>query len=161
MIKKIYLDMDGVLCDFNKRFIEVNSIHPSKVKGTFVETEYWSKFVKEGHFSTLDWNPGGIELWNYISSFNIPIEILSSSGGYKFHGLIRDQKEVWLRLRDINIPANIVPSKKHKKTYANPSHVLIDDVEKNIVEFVEAGGKAIHHKTFEETKHELEKFLKG
>lgn len=161
MIRKIYLDMDGVLSDFSKRFIEVNTIDPEEVRGTFTESEAWDKFVNDGHFATLEWFPGGIQLWDYLKPNLLvrDIEILSSSGGHRFYETIAKDKTEWLRKNNIHIPVNVVPGKRFKRDFAHPSHLLIDDTERNVVEFIEAGGEAILHRTFEETLVELKRFL--
>ncbi len=159
MITKIYLDMDGVLSDFNKRFVEIHAIDPEQVRGTFTESHQWDTFVEGGHFETLDWFPGGIELWNHLSCLHIPVEILSSSGGHRFFNKITEQKTNWLRARDIHIPAIIVPGKKHKKKYADSTHLLIDDTPVNVTDFINAGGKGILHRSFEDTLTQLENLL--
>lgn len=159
MIDKIYLDMDGVLCDFDKRFVEVHSIDPNSVRGTFTESAAWQQFVGEGHFATLDWFPGGLQLWKYVSSLGVPLEILSSSGGHKFYETIAEHKTTWLRDNGINIPVNIVPGKRYKRDFADSAHILIDDTERNVVEFVEAGGIALLHKDVKTTIKNLELFF--
>lgn len=160
MISKIYLDMDGVLCDFNKRFVEVHSIDPDSIRGTFTETPEWEQFVNENHFATLDWFPGGKELWGYVSSLGVRLEILSSSGGHRFYDMIAEQKKTWLRNNGINIPVKIVPGKRYKKDFAYSTHILIDDTERNVVEFIEAGGLAFLHKDVRTTIKNLGLFFR-
>lgn len=145
-MEKIYLDMDGVISDFDKRFFELFGHSANEVKGTFTKSDLWEKFVNGGNFETLDWFPGGERLLEYLREFDVPIEILSSSGGAEYYDLIAEQKTNWLRNNNILFPVNIVPGKRYKKDYANSSHILIDDTERNIVEFIECGGFAIHHR---------------
>jgi len=82
----------------------------------------------------------------YIVSLDIPIEILSSSGGQKHHDEVKRQKEVWLKKHNIDFKANIVPGRKLKSNYAKPDIILIDDTEDVIDGFNEAGGIGILHK---------------
>ena len=159
MIDKIYLDMDGVLCDFNKRFVEVNAINPEEVRGTFTNSREWEQFVYEEHFATLDWFPGGTELWKYVSSLGVPLEILSSSGGHRYYDMIVAQKTTWLQENGIDIPVNIVPGKRYKRDFARSTHILIDDTDRNVVEFIEAGGIALLHKESTTTIKNLELFI--
>jgi hypothetical protein len=156
---KIYLDMDGVLSDFEKRFVELFGRSASSIGGTFTESAEWERFVTHGHFETLDWFPGGKELLQFLGRYDVPIEILSSSGGHKYHKEISEQKTIWLKNNDIHYPVNIVPGKKYKKDYADVKHILIDDTERNVVEFIESGGLAFLHKTPETTISNLEKLL--
>jgi len=159
IIDKIYLDMDGVLCDFEKRFVEVHSIAPDSIGRTFTESPEWEQFVSWQHFETLDWFPGGMELWQYVSSLGVPLEILSSSGGHKFYETITEQKTTWLRDNGIDIPINIVPGKRYKRDFARSTHILIDDTDRNVVEFIEAGGIALLHKESTTTIKNLELFF--
>jgi hypothetical protein len=159
MFDKIYLDMDGVLCDFHKRFVEVHSIEPDSIRGTFTESPEWEQFVNEEHFATLDWFPGGKQLWKYVSTLGVPLEILSSSGGDRFYDMIAEQKKTWLRNNGIDIPVNIVPGKRYKRDFAHESRILIDDTERNIVEFIDAGGLAFLHNNVDRTIKNLELFF--
>lgn len=158
-MRKLYLDMDGVLCDFDKRFRELFGHPPEEVKGTFTKSSHWKEFVEGEHFATLDWFPGAKDLLEYIHGFDIQVEILSSSGGEEFYTEIADQKTRWLRSNNLHYPVNIVPGKRYKRDFAHPQHVLVDDTDRNIVEFIEAGGFAILHLKPEDTISVLEYIL--
>ena len=47
--------------------------------------------------------------------------------------------------------------RSHKKNYASPNTILIDDYEKNTKEFTASGGKGIQFKTASQTIAELKK----
>ena len=97
MIEKIYLDMDGVLCDFEKRYTELYNEAPNSSRDKKNWSKNWTDFVMTKQFETLDIFPGAIELLRYVRRTELPIEILTSSGGVKYHDLVAKQKDIWLK----------------------------------------------------------------
>jgi hypothetical protein len=59
MIKKIYLDMDGVLCNFERRYLELYDELPGSMRDRKDFNVNWDHFVQSEQFKTLDWWPGG------------------------------------------------------------------------------------------------------
>ena len=151
--------MDGVLCDFEKKYFELFDESPSNTRSRKNFTPNWKIFVGGSNFSKLDWYPGGKELLSFIRTYPIEVEILSSSGGERFHEEVTAQKMKWLRDHGIEYKANIVPGRKHKKEYATSETILIDDTPDVIEGFTEAGGHGILHKDVEETKVKLRELL--
>ena len=98
MIEKIYLDMDGVLSDFEGAFAKEYGQETLKNRDKKIWTNEWPDFIlnKRG-FETLDWWPGGKELIRFIKSIpNIEGEMLTSSGGVTYHEQVKQQKLTWL-----------------------------------------------------------------
>jgi FMN phosphatase YigB (HAD superfamily) len=159
MIRKIYLDMDGVLSDFERRYREVFGTDPALVRAHKEFSENWKQFVEEHHFNCLDYYEGALELLEYLADKDVEIEILSSSGGERYHNIVEQDKILWLRERGIPYYPNIVSGRSKKKNFAEADTLLIDDHADNIRQFVEAGGQGIYHKDIRETIAELERLL--
>lgn len=152
--------MDGVLCDFEKRFTELYGKDALGARDRKNFTTNWPNFIMDGNFESLEWFPGGKELLDFIQNeTDWEVEILSSSGGEKFHSEVAAQKVVWLCDKGIPYKANIVPGRKHKTAYATPETILIDDTEDIIVNFNAAGGLGILHKDINETLAKLRTLL--
>jgi hypothetical protein len=159
-VTKLYLDMDGVLCNFEKRFTELYGKDALGARDRKNFTTNWPNFIMNGNFENLEWFPGGKELLHFIQyATDWEVEILSSSGGEKFHSEVAAQKVVWLCNKGIPYKANIVPGRKHKTAYATPETILIDDTEDIIVNFNAAGGVGILHKDINETLAKLRTLL--
>ena len=160
MIKKIYLDMDGVLCDFERKFGELYGEEALKNRDRKLWTEDWPDFIQTNQFEELAKFPGADDLLLFIRKHpEIQVEILTSSGGQKYHDQVKEQKIVWLKKNSIAYKPNVVPGRKHKKEYAQPDTVLIDDTEDVIENFNRAGGIGILHRDAKETIKRLESLL--
>ena len=150
--------MDGVLCDFLKRFVELYRVQPerdyqSKTKAKEEYRNRFKEFISNGHFATLDkmhdFDTGVAFLSNIEDDYTL--KLLSSTAHLDNYDAVSSQKEHWLSEYGISYPAIFVAGKKLKQQYATPDSLLIDDTLSNIEEWREKGGHAIHHKTWVET----------
>jgi len=147
MIEKIYLDMDGVLCNFERRYFELYKELPGSMRDRKDFNVHWDNFILTNQFETLDWYPGGKELVSFCLEQDIPVELLTSSGGQKHHEEVERQKNVWLKHNGLgSLTANVVAGRKRKADYATPNTILIDDTPDVIQSFNAAGGIGILHK---------------
>jgi phosphoglycolate phosphatase-like HAD superfamily hydrolase len=160
-IDKIYLDMDGVICDFDKRYEELYGYNPHKVKDKNRWKENFDDFIKTRQFATLDLMPGAMTLLHGLAMSGVPVEILSSSAREDVAKEISEQKEEWLKKYHIDFPRNFPPGKRYKYKYAAPSYLIIDDTLSVIEDWKEAGGPAIHFKNVKDTMAMLKFYLLG
>ncbi len=157
-MKIIFVDMDGVITDFSRRFSELFDVPPedetinvSNSKKKVERRNQWNAFVDGEHFSKLDWFPGGEDLVKYLDSINIQKCILSSSGGFDRNRDVARQKYQWLESHNILWPVVVVPGRKYKAGFASGEAFIIDDMSDVIKSFCANGGNGIIHKDANET----------
>lgn len=157
----LYVDMDGVLCDFLKSASEVTPFN-LKSSEDFAEVwqESWELIAKEGSsfWATLPWTKDGKELWNFISEYKP--NILSAhpkNEANKYHAINGKNRWVGRNLSNFN-KIHIVLGIE-KQDYAHENAVLIDDYERNILQFRRQGGIGIHHTSTESTITQLKVLL--
>lgn len=148
-ITKIYLDLDGVICDFHKRYTELFGTLPERDDQTKMFHKNFDTFIEVRSFATLDMMPGAItlirSLENLYDEYGIVTEILSSTASEKRHEAIKAQKEEWLKIHGILFKQNFVPGKSLKYKFAEPTTLIIDDTVSVIDDWRRNGGHAIWH----------------
>lgn len=147
---KIYCDMDGVLTDFDHQFESLSGVDPSTYIEMYGKKRFWNLIDTGGEefWSEMSWTSGGRELWNFLEPYG-PVLLSTPSMNPKS----RTGKKKWVEL-------NLDPSPKlilsHKKElHATPLSILIDDMDKNLIKWEQAGGipiKCIKGKTGEVIK---------
>ena len=141
----IYLDMDGVIANFEKRYAELFGVLDEKDRKKTFSTNFKS-FISGNNFATLELMPGAMDLVNFLRKAPVPTHILSSAASPETYDAISKQKLVWLQTYGITFTPVFVPGKKHKKEYAKPDALIIDDTISVIDDWRAAGGHAIWHK---------------
>lgn len=157
-INCIYLDMDGVICDFEKRYKELFNIFPAEARNNREFDKFFDEFIAGNNFATLEMMPDAMQLIVALRNALPPTQILSSTASQKRYDSISKQKTEWLEKHDIDFQRNFVPGKQHKKKYARKDTLIIDDTESVINEWRAAGGLAIFHRNIPDTLAQL-KFL--
>ena len=159
----LYCDMDGVLCDFERRFEQFTGLSPqeylsqkeielgSKNKAT---EQFWDVIdnqVGVRYWVGIPWMPEGEKLWNHIKKYK-PTLLSSPSRGETS----RLGKRLWVRN---NLPGTklILARASDKKNYSGPNKILIDDREDNIQQWKSKNGIGILFKSTDQVINELSK----
>ena len=148
----IYCDMDGVLCDFDKRFMEFsNGIPPSRYESEFGKKAFWKLISGQGvkFWVDIPWMSDGKQLWKYIKPYNP--SLLSAPSMEESSRL---GKRLWV---DNEIPGTklILRSAEQKQEFAKPNAILIDDRLSNIEQWRAKGGIGILHTSVNQTIEQL------
>ena len=153
---KIYLDLDGVLADFDKQYTKLFGDWPEDVDKRHKHFyKHWDEFASGDNFEKLELLPDATILLKAVDTLKVPVEILSSSSGGKYHEDVTKQKLIWLKKHNINYKANIVKSGEDKAKFAAPWNILIDDTPLVVEAYRKAGGTAILHKNAHDTIKKL------
>lgn len=138
-IDTIYLDMDGVICDFCGACADIDAIEHYKVD--------WEKVHAAGidFWANMKWTNEGERFYKWLEKFcdeeGIDLCILSQ---VNYNDGVNGKIE-WL-MANTKVPNKniyIVKNGKAKAKFANSSSLLIDDFGKNIEAFVLAGGVGV------------------
>ena len=154
---KIYCDLDGVLCNFNKRFENLIGLSPDVYLTKYNIRAFWKEIEKQGveYWSNMEWMPDGKELFNYLKSNYDELEILTGfpwglAGQYAHKG-----KNIWCERELGSFIVNHKSGSKKWELCKNDSDILIDDTQKVIDKWINNGkGVGILHK---DTKSTIEK----
>ena len=144
---KLYCDMDGVLTDFDKSYLELTGVD---IKNEFHDSpNFWDPINKAGvkFWSDMEWKGDGKRLWNYIEKHNPK---LLSAPSRQVESRIGKLKWVERELPGVEL---ILKYAKDKKDLSDKNSILIDDRLSNIEGWRERGGIGIHHIN---TKHTID-----
>jgi hypothetical protein len=156
---QIYCDMDGVLTDFETRFVTLlqqegpkyyskatiaqvtRPKHFEKLEG---QEEFW-KFIDQyiglEFWSEMPWMPNGRQLWDFIQPYGPKLLTSPSRDDSSRLG-----KKLWVKDHLIPAPQVIFRFGDAKSDFANENSILIDDKPSNLAAFASKGGISIECK---------------
>ena len=158
---KIYVDMDGVVADFDQRFIDLSGMLPREFEAKYGKNAFW-EFIDEGDNKLKFWvgipqMSDAQQLIDFVSKYDYEMLTAPSLKKQSLMG-----KGLWM----INqTKKGLFPSKpkvnyksaKNKKDFAAPNHILIDDKASTIDSWNAAGGIGILHTSASNTISQLKK----
>ena len=158
-IRQIFLDQDGVLADFESGLTKALGYKVNLKDKKDVYDQEKRKLTAQRLFRNLKPLPDAWKLVDYCMNSGIHTEILTAAGTVNRTLVIKDKID-WIR-RYINPYWIIIPTFKgsQKAAFAHKKAVLIDDRQRNIDAWVEAGGIGILHKTADDTIEQLDEII--
>ena len=155
-VKQIFLDQDGVLADFESGLTKAVGYKVDVTSPIDVYDIEKRKLTAQRLFRNLDPLPDAWKLVDYCMNSGIHTEILTAAGTVNRTLVIKDKID-WIR-RYVHPHWIVIPtfSGTQKAAFAHKNAVLVDDRQRNIDYWVEAGGIGILHKTADETIKQLD-----
>ncbi len=159
---KVYLDMDGVLADFDQRFKDISGMEPREFENKYGRKAFWNLIDEENKIKFWVGIPvmgGASALVNAVKDYDY--ELLTSPSAKKQSYL---GKILWVK----NHTGSVFPSKprinfkrakeKHEvKPQLSQTDILIDDREDTIGRWNAAGGTGIVYKSIGQVLNDLKK----
>jgi FMN phosphatase YigB (HAD superfamily) len=156
---QIYCDMDGVLTDFEKRFVTLlqqegpkyyskatiaqvtRPKHFDKLEGTEEFWKFIDQYIGMEFWSEMEWMPNGRELWNFIQPYGPKLLTSPSEDNTSRLG-----KRLWVKENLVPAPEVLFRFGDAKSDFANENAILIDDKPSNLAAFASKGGIALEVK---------------
>lgn len=139
----IYCDMDGVLVDFEKGFMNFSKgIHPDSLP----RNQFWALFYsltkgrEKEYWAELPWMQDGQELWQFIKRYKP--EILTAPPSKNAEA----GKIEWCKDNLGSVKVNFKQA-RDKHHFARKNAILIDDKETTIDKWNTEGGIGIYHES--------------
>ena len=175
----IFVDMDGVIADFDAAFQKATegrtdippagNLGPSEYEDAHGKDAFWNAVEGDGEefWSEMPWTSDGQQLWSYVEQFDPTILSAPSRDKTCVTGKVK-----WLK-QNVNLPNyNLLMSSKNgwngekiilfKNKYefvTSPNDILIDDTPKKIKAWDAAGGTGILHTSTADTIQKLQAIM--
>lgn len=162
-VEKIYLDMDGVLADFERGVKEICGLTPpsqnAKHRKPGEDDAMWEAIKACSHFyDYLELMPGAKAMFDALyEKYGDKCEILTGIPKPRREIVnAAADKKIWVkRLLSEDVVVNIVFREEKPKYCHGEGCVLIDDMERNIRDWKALGGTGIVNVSADETMEQL------
>lgn len=147
----LYLDMDGVMADFDGAFPKVFGLDHRNM----ADAEMWRHI--NGHpsfFRDLPPMTGALQFFRKVEDFNPVILTACPKSNYQNVAL---QKRAWVREHlSKNVLVLPVMGGINKPLFMHqPGDILIDDYRRNVEAWIAAGGRGILHRDWQQTREKF------
>ncbi|WP_109015995.1 hypothetical protein [Novimethylophilus kurashikiensis] len=147
---RLYFDLDGVFADFFPFVRQILKRDYTEMSGAMA----WGRLsLVPNLFSKLPLIPDSMRLLDAVSHLGEGVEILTAMPlptGFLVTAE-RDKRHWVARNLSPDLKVNTVYGGVNKYKFVSPGAVLVDDLERNLKPWEEAGGIAIHHTDVDST----------
>lgn len=148
-VTQLYLDLDGVLADFDRGVEEITGERPDELS---TKAMWKALAAHPDFFGTLEMMEDAQHLWDYCEPYDPTILTGLPRGDWA-----EDQKRRWVANmlgRDVDV---ITCWSHEKPKWSGPGHVLVDDRERLEEPWEQEGGVFILHVDAETSIKELQR----
>ena len=158
---KVYLDMDGVIADFDKRFEDLSGMKPKEFESKYGKNKFWEFIDEDNKISFwvgIPEMPGAKALVDAVKKYNYELLTAPSVKKQSYLGKI-----LWVRNHSdlLGGKPRINFKKAKEKHLVKPelskTDILIDDREDTIGRWESAGGTGIHYQNISQVLNDLGK----
>ena len=136
VVKRVYIDLDGVLADFD--------LWKDAQPEITDDPSLWKAVSQISHFyGTLKPMPEAHRLMDYLQSLHIPLAILTGIPRKTSIPTAEQDKAEWMLKNFGHMEFNIGPYSQDKQNWSGPGLILIDDKPINIQQWEQKGGEGI------------------
>lgn len=145
---QVFVDMDGVLADFDAHYVAVFGIRPNKL----TDNVAWDAIREcKGFYTNIPPMVDMRELWDFVS----PLKPIVLTGIPSSVEEAADNKRGWVRKHLGDAVEVRCCLSKEKYLHAQPGDILIDDWTKYRDLWIAKGGRWITHTSAENTINQL------
>ena len=150
----LFLDLDGVLADFDAGARKVLGMSPAAFEAKYDKREFWRRLARAKDFyAALPLMPDAMELFDAVK--HLEPTILT---GLPLGSWAAPQKVKWAAEHFPGVPIiTCMARDKHKHMHAGD--VLVDDREKHREAYEAAGVVFVHHRNAEDSLRQLAKIF--
>jgi len=151
-IRQLFLDLDGVLGDFDQHYENLFGIRPNQ--DLYEPSDLWEQIRKHGNFyRTQPLMSDARELWDGVRAMKLVPIILTGIPDNIPN--VKEQKQQWVAEHFGPTALIICCRSVNKKLYGKPGDVLVDDRLKYAHHWTKMGGVFVHHTSASDTLRRL------